>query len=161
MLQVLAGAGPEEPRVWLSKRARAALEDIRTTYEWAETQATTLVSDNRGFSWWTFGGGVLNNALAECLSQHLEGIRYDNFALRFKDERTTTEIADVIRAFLAAEQGTIYPRISDEVREDYKFGERVPAPLMETTIKQRFSCDRAWRELRQMRIKVVRVAGCE
>ena len=161
MLQVLAGSRPEEPWVWLSKRARSALEDIRMTYEWAETQATALVSDSNGVSWWTFGGGVLNNALAECLEGHLGGIRYDNFAPRFKDERTITEIADVIRAFLAAEQDAIYPRISDEVREDYKFGECVPVLLLEAMIKQRFSCGRAWRELRQTKVKVIRVAGYE
>ena len=86
VLRVLAGSIPE---VSLSKRALSEREAVLSEYEWVDTERTTIVSDEEGASWWTFGGGVLNSAIASKLGERLGKVQYDNFALHFKGQRLT------------------------------------------------------------------------
>jgi ATP-dependent Lhr-like helicase len=153
VLRVLAGAMPE---VSLSKRALSEREAVLSEYEWVDTERTTIISDGDAASWWTFGGGVLNSAIASKLEEQLGKVQYDNFALHFKGQRSVKYVTESIRMLLE-EEPDIAPPISQEVREEYKFGECVPGSLLEIMIDLRFSCMGAWGELRRRGWKVVRI----
>ena len=151
MLRVLAGSVPD---VSLSKRALSEHEAVLTEYEWLDTQRTAIVSDEKGTFWWTFGGGVLNSAIASKLDERVGKIQYDNFAIHFKGKRSVEYVTESIRMLL--EEGPdIAPPISEEVREEYKFGECVPGPLLDTMIALRFACNEEWNELMGRDMKIV------
>jgi ATP-dependent Lhr-like helicase len=154
VLQVLAGSVPS---VSMSKRAIAERKAALSEYEWADAEKTTIVSDEEGTSWWTFGGGVLNSAMASRLEPRLGNLQYDNFALHLKGQRTIGHVVDSIREMLEEVAEEITPPVTDEVREDYKFGECVPDPLLEAMIGMRFSCDKAWNELKRRDLKIVHI----
>jgi hypothetical protein len=140
--------------VSLSKQARSEREALLSDYEWVDTERTTIISIGDAASWWTFGGGVLNSAIAPKLGERLGKVRYDNFALYFKGQRAVPRVIESIRVLL--EEGPyIAPPISEEVREKYKFGECVPGPLLDSMIAVRFSCEEQWSELRRRDIKTV------
>jgi ATP-dependent Lhr-like helicase len=153
VLRVLAGSVPE---VSLSKRALSEREAVLSEYEWADTERTTIVSDEKGASWWTFGGGVLNSAIASKLKERQGKIQYDNFAVHFKGQRSIKHVSESIRVLLE-EAMNIAPPVTDEVREDYKFGECVPDSLLETMIAFRFSCNKEWNELKRRDFKIIHI----
>lgn len=154
VLEVLAGTGPA---VALSGRAGSALADLRSEYAWADPQETTLVQDEKGVAWWTFGGAVLNGALAQRLEGRIGRVTYDDFALYAKSGRAHAEVADGVRALLEDEDH-ISPAVRDEVQEDFKFGACVPQELLGKMISERFSCSEGWKRLKGKRLRVVRVA---
>ena len=151
VLRVLAGSIPD---VRLSKRALSEREAVLSVYEWVDPERTTIVLDEEGVSWWTFGGTVLNSAIASKLEGRLGKVRYDNFALYFKGERVTDPVTESIRLLL--EEGPDpAPPISEEVREELKFGECVPGSLLDSMIALRFSCAEQWNELKRRSLKTV------
>jgi ATP-dependent Lhr-like helicase len=149
--RVLAGAIPD---VSFSKRALIERETVLSEYEWVDTERTAIVSDEEGVSWWTFGGGVLNSAIAPKLEERVGKVQYDNFAIHFKGQRLIERVTESIHSLLGGEID-IVPPISEEVREEYKFGECVPVELLDSMIALRFSCAEKWSELRQSSVKVV------
>ena len=151
VLRVLAGSVSD---VALSNRAVSKLEAVLSEYEWVDTENTSIVSGEKGTSWWTFGGGVLNSAIASKLGDGLGNVQYDNFAVHFRGNGLGEHVAERIRALLQ-EAPQIAPPVSDEVREEYKFAECVPGPLLDEMIALRFSCVEQWNELKQRRVNIV------
>ena len=153
VLWVLAGAMPE---VSLSKRALSEREAVLSEYEWVDPERTTIVLDEEGVSWWTFGGSVLNSAIASKLEERMGKVRYDNFALYFKGQRVTEPVTESI--LLLLEEGPdLAPPISEEVREEFKFGECVPKPLLDSMIALRFSCREQWNEIRGRGLETIHI----
>ena len=151
VLRVLAGSVSD---LSLSNRAICEREVILSEYEWADAERTTIVSEAKGTSWWTFGGGVLNSAIAANLGDGFGKVQYDNFAIHFRDKGLGEHVAERIRALLQ-EVPEITPPISDEVREESKFGECVPGSLLDEMIALRFSCVEQWNKLKQRRVNIV------
>ncbi len=98
----------------------------------------------------------MNSAIASKLEQRLGAVQYDNFAVHFKVQRAIKHAVEIIRVMLE-EGADISPPVTDEVREDYKFGECVPEPLLETMIALRFSCKEGWNELKRRNLKIVNI----
>ena len=71
------------PSVKLSTRAREAMETVVDEYDWLDETASTLVTTDAGTSWWTFGGELLNAALASRLESLSTSVTYDSFAVHF------------------------------------------------------------------------------
>jgi len=153
VLEVLAGT---EPAVALSKRARSALADLRSQYAWADPQETTLVKNEKDVAWWTFGGAVLNGALAQRLEKQIGRVAYDNFAIYAKSGRADAEVADRVGAMLEKEDH-MSPTVCDEVQEDLKFGACVPQELLGRMMSARFSCTETWKGVKGKRLRVVQV----
>jgi ATP-dependent Lhr-like helicase len=153
VLQVLAGS---PLGVSMSKRAESKHQAVLAEYQWADAERTIIVSEEDGASWWTFGGGVLNSAIAAELERRIGKVQYDNFAVYVKVQGSTEPVVENVRGMLEEEEG-IAPPITGEVREDYKFGECVPDSLLDTMIGIRFSCLEAWNQLRQRELGVVYV----
>ncbi|MGH8567236.1 MAG: hypothetical protein ACREXU_04270, partial [Gammaproteobacteria bacterium] len=153
VLEVLAGT---EPAVALSRRAESALGNLRSQYAWVDPQETTLVNDEKGVAWWTFGGAVLNGALAQRLEGRIGRVTYDDFALCAKSGRAATEVADRVGAMLE-EEDHMRPTVSDEVQGEIKFEACVPQELLERMISERFSCSKGWQRLKGKRLRVVQV----
>lgn len=151
VLEVLAGT---EPAVALSRRAKSALGNLRSQYAWADPQETTLVKDEKGVAWWTFGGAVLNGALAQRLEGRIGRVAYDNFAIYAKSGRADAEVAGRVGAMLQKED-YMSPTVRDEVQEDLKFGACVPPELWGRMMSARFSCTEGWKGLKGKRLRVV------
>ncbi len=151
ILRVLAGSVSD---VALSNRAVSKREAVLSEYEWVDTESTSIVSDDKGTSWWTFGGGVLNSAIAAELGDGCGSVQYDNFAIDFRGKGLSEHVAERIRALLQ-EGPEITPPVSDEVREEYRFGECVPDLLLDEMIALRFSCVEQWNELKLRRVNIV------
>ncbi|MCG6867377.1 MAG: DEAD/DEAH box helicase [Gammaproteobacteria bacterium] len=152
VLKVLAGS---VPAVSLSRRAKDERDAVLSEYAWAETGKTTLVWDENGASWWTFGGGVLNSAIAARLARTRGKLGYDNFAVHIKGQRRIEPNVAGIRE-LIDEADDLVPPVTDEVREDYKFGECVPEALLESMIGLRFFCVETWDRIRRRDLHLVR-----
>jgi ATP-dependent Lhr-like helicase len=153
VLRVLTGSVPD---VSLSKRALSEREVVLAEYEWVNTENTMIVSGEKGTAWWTFGGGLLNSALASKLQERIGNVQYDNFAIHFKGQRSVEDVTESVRMLLEEGQD-IAPPISAEVREEYKFGECVPGPLLDTMIALRFSCVEQWNEIKRKALKIVHI----
>jgi hypothetical protein len=113
-----------------------------------------IVSGEQGTAWWTFGGGVLNSAIASKLEERVGNVQYDNFAIHFKGQRSVEDMTENVRMLLEEGQD-IAPPISEEVREEYKFGKCVPGPLLDTMIALRFSCVEQWNEVKRRTLKII------
>ena len=88
------------------------------------------------------------------MEERVGKVQYDNFAINFKEQYSAKQVVESIRMLL--EEGLdIAPPITEEVRDEYKFGECVPGPLLETMIALRFSCRDQWNELKQRSFKIV------
>jgi ATP-dependent Lhr-like helicase len=153
VLEVLAGT---EPAVALSRRAQSALAHLRSEYEWADPRETTLVNDEKHVAWWTFGGAVLNGALAHRLAGRIGRVTYDDSALHAKSGQADAEIASDVGKMLEDEDH-ISPAVRDDVQEDLKFGACVPQELLGEMIGERFSCSEDWQRLKGKRLRVVQV----
>lgn len=141
----------------MSKRAAAERESVVAEYDWADTETTAIISNEKKTSWWTFAGSVLNGAIAFRLGQRLGNVQYDNFALHFKGQRPIRHVLESIREMLEEAAEEMIPPVTDEVREDYKFGQCVPDLLLDKMIGMRFSSKEAWHEVKRREPKVVHV----
>ncbi len=93
---VLLGADPE---VTLSRRAVAALSDLRISRSSHVTGQGTVVHRVDDVSWWTWAGARANATLAIALSSISDPERgYDNHRVRLRPEVTREEMAEATGA---------------------------------------------------------------
>jgi ATP-dependent helicase Lhr and Lhr-like helicase len=119
--EALAGADPDGVRV--SKRARAALADLRAEFDWLDDDATHLVSDETGATWWwTFAGTDANVELAHRLGGHARSTSPGGLAIRVEDAVSGRELLEAART---PDDGPM-PNPSD-IAEAWKFADALPA----------------------------------
>jgi len=73
--------GGQLPSVKLSTRARDAMTTVVDDYDWVDEDTSALSTTDAGTSWWTFGGGLLNAALAARLTNLSAAVSHDSFAV--------------------------------------------------------------------------------
>lgn len=118
-------AGGERRPFW-SRRATAALEELRGEYAWAAAGATSVVRHANGeVRWWTFGGGVVNALLADALRPEVEA-RGDNFCVRFP---AASGLEEVERRIAGVRAEDVRPVPNDDAMEQLKFSECLPRHL--------------------------------
>jgi ATP-dependent Lhr-like helicase len=127
-------AGDEQPPFW-SRRANAALEELRAEYAWATPEATSVVRHPNGeVRWWTFGGGVVNALLADALRSEVDG-RADNFCIRFP---ATSALDEVERRIAGVRAEDVRPVPNPAAIEQMKFAECLPPHLAAEVFCSRF-----------------------
>jgi ATP-dependent helicase Lhr and Lhr-like helicase len=97
MRDVLIG---EDVRPLWSKRAAAAIQQLRESHSFLQDEAAPLTNEHDGsIKWWTFAGGRGNRLLAAALQARLgEKVTAGNEALRFSGEASKSAVA--VRAAL-------------------------------------------------------------
>lgn len=151
------GLGGVVPKVDLSTRAVDALAVLADAHDWVEDDATTLVTTESGTSWWTFGGGLLNAALAARFAGSLAGATHDSFAVHFGQGVDALEAGRAIGALRDADPDDMVPPLDDDSFREMKFAECVPPELMSSLILARYSCRDAWCGVKSQQVKQVRV----
>ncbi|MDX9723284.1 MAG: ATP-dependent helicase, partial [Myxococcota bacterium] len=96
----------DQVRPWWSKRASAALQQLRDAHVFLRDEATPLTQEfDGGIKWWTFAGGRANRLLSAALQARLgEKVSACNEALRFTGEAAKSEVA-VRQAILELAEG--------------------------------------------------------
>lgn len=147
----------EVPGELLSRRASEAISEACNAHGWVDIDATTLLVGEEGMSWYTFGGGLLNAALAAKLSGPLGKCKHDSFGVhtgRAHDlDRLRQAVADVIEG----DPMQIMPPIDEETLANVKFAECVAPELLSRMWQARFDCRAAWDVVRAQDVVVARV----
>jgi ATP-dependent Lhr-like helicase len=92
MRAVLVG---DEVRPWWSKRAAAALQQLRERHTFLHDEPTPMTDEGDGsVKWWTWAGGRGNRLLAAALQERLGGkVTAGNDAVRFSDAAALSQVA--------------------------------------------------------------------
>jgi len=122
--RVVAGT---QPGCRLSRRAEAALEQIRMRLEFVDGSALPLVADGEGrVALWGFAGGAAMASIASGLNGL--GVRvtaFDDFSVTVK-ARDPSELASAMDAI---DPRAVHPRLPDNIEEALKFGLCLPDPI--------------------------------
>ena len=92
MRDVLVGEGA---RSWWSKRATAAIDQLRESHQFLREEPAPLTQEPDGVvKWWTFAGGRGNRLLAAALQARLgEKVTAGNEAVRFAGDAAKSDVA--------------------------------------------------------------------
>lgn len=150
---VLCGA---EIPARLSTRASETLSQARDAFAFLESGSSILAVAGDGFTWWTFGGDLLNAALAHRFKSAGLNCQADSFGIHFPKTRlsdTEVEIEGLLR-----DQDTL--RLPNVARPgvDVKFAECVPEPLLDAMFHARHNPNPWWQLLRERPIKRVEMS---
>ena len=85
----------DDVRPWWSKRATAAIQQLRVSHGFLRDEPTPLTQEPDGsVKWWTYAGGRGNRLLAAALQSRLgEKVTASNEALRFSGDAAKSEVA--------------------------------------------------------------------
>ena len=152
--RVLAGEVPED---LLSRRALEAMEEVRDEHDWVDVGATTLLLREEGASWYTFGGGLLNAALATRLSSSLGDWRPDSFGVHAGIAPDPGRLREAIAEVVEGNPSLVVPPVDEEAVANVKFAECVAPELLSTMWLARYVCRAAWDAVRGLALVVARV----
>jgi len=155
ILAILAG---EPPTGRISSRAQAMLVELRDQHPWAAIGTTALVRGENATTWWNFGGGLLNAALAQRLGGKVSGVSSDDFGLRIRSNDAGEDLRQIVHSLLASDPKDLSVGLTDEAIDDLKFGDCVPQELLARMAQQRYSVAEAWRELKDKALRTVGVS---
>ena len=141
LCQAIAGVLSGEtsvPADALTKRAKAALDEVRLEYGWLDPARTSVTTRADGtVEWWTFAGARANATLAASLGQHSIGVRrFDNFSVAFVDAGPTS-VSDAIGRVRSGEWPLELPPVTDEALDGLKFSACLPVTLAKSVLQQR------------------------
>lgn len=133
---------------WLSRRARVALEELRSDCRWVAPDATVVMPDphTRSAAWWTFAGQLANNQMAHELGA-LAG-QADNFKIRLVDYPTAVNCLQNLQA------GGHADSTADPGQVDLKFAECLPQELVQTMMNLRGHDDDGVDEVRRLPVVI-------
>lgn len=134
MRRVLLGA---DPPVRLSKRATAALSELRDQFSWLPPDGLALVQEQSDrLRWWTFAGLLANTALAQVLAGPTSP-RPDNLSLVLP--ASSREALEALRSAPAP----IEPVVTEDAVKGLRFSDCLPADLATRTLAARARDDEA------------------
>jgi ATP-dependent Lhr-like helicase len=123
----------------VSTRAREALNELRSEFEWLEPDSTTLVRTGDGLRWWTFGGLYANAAFAAWFKTNGIGATANNLAVRFTGDVPDVEVHSAIHRLRAIEPETLLPEVSQKAIEGLKFNACLPPALATRVLQMRMT----------------------
>lgn len=134
---MLADGNPQ----FRSRRAEAALQELREEFPWLEEDATTLVQDTerKVARWWTFAGDRYNAAAAAILRTQGAAATFDSFAVSLPLEGRAEALEAQLAAIGDAVRSGRGAPISDEAVEQVKFRDCVPDVSIDEMMQMRLS----------------------
>lgn len=137
--EVLLGRDPGVAS--LSGRAGERLAALRAENPWAQSDATTLVTDGAGRArWWTFAGWKANLWLAQAVSDlRREVAALDDLGIALDPSTTTEELARVLAGadLDLANPSALAPWVIAEAVDGLKFSECLPPHLAVEVVTRR------------------------
>jgi ATP-dependent Lhr-like helicase len=133
-------AAEESAPNW-SRRAVGKMQEVRGEYSWLDgREANTLVSTRGELTWWTFGGGRANSALAGELARRL-GIQVSgsNFGIKFGTPPDPPSVEREVLRLVEADAVRIIPTVSEQALDGLKFSECLPDDLATRVAQARLS----------------------
>ena len=143
--------------VKLSTRARDMLDSLREDYDWVEEEQTLLVHREDGsVQWWTFGGNLLNNALAASLPVDAKA---NNLFIEWPSYEDATHLFDAIKLLLKhlESDSPELPLDSDFIAQ-LKFSEYLPEQIQASILRERYSVERAFRVIQERGVRLVKIS---
>lgn len=125
------------PGCRLSRRAEAALEDIRTRLQFVDADALPLVTDGEArVVLWGFGGGAAMASVAAGLNDlGLPATAFDDFTVTVK----MRDLSKLASAFKSIEPNAVHPRLPDKLNDALKFGLCLPELIIRAVLQGRTS----------------------
>jgi ATP-dependent Lhr-like helicase len=136
--EILVGHDPVG--VQLSERAQEKLTELRTGHQWAVSDATTLVVDDRGRArWWTFAGWKANLWLARMVDEiRTEASAVDDLRVAV-DAKTSLDDLKRLLAGTAPDEIDLAPWVTDEAIDGLKFSECLPLSMAKDVVARRLA----------------------
>ena len=130
--RIVAGA---EPTCRLSRRAEAALDQIRDRLAFVDADSLSMVSDGRGrVVIWAFAGSAATGSIAAGLAaQGFEVIGFDDLAITLR----TRDREHVAKALSRIDPVAVYPKLPEDIEFSLKFGLCLPAGIVRSVLKAR------------------------
>ncbi|AGA26312.1 DEAD/DEAH box helicase [Singulisphaera acidiphila] len=149
-------AGDEISPRW-SVRTVRRMEAVRNEFPWlTRDDATMLVTSDGDTTWWTFGGGRANAALAHELGRRTgDRVKFDNFAVRFPAKFAAQDAETQLRGLADAAPGQIVPPADEQALDGLKFSECLPSGLASRVVQTRLSDIRGVAEVLERPMRIV------
>jgi ATP-dependent helicase Lhr and Lhr-like helicase len=134
---LIAGGDPR----FRSRRAEAALQELRDGFPWLEEAATPLVQDTERqvARWWTFAGDRYNAAAAAILREQGTAATHGSFAVSIPLAGRAEAVEAQVAAVMDAVRSGRGAPISAEAVEQMKFQDLVPGGRMAEMMRTRLS----------------------
>jgi ATP-dependent helicase Lhr and Lhr-like helicase len=134
MERIVAGS---EPACRLSRRAEAALTQIRDRLPFVDMDALPVVSAGSGrIVIWAFAGGAATASIAASLAaQGLPVIGFDDLTITVRSK----DLEDVAKGLRGVDPGSVHPKLPDDLGAALKFGLCLPAEIIVSVLKARTS----------------------
>ncbi len=129
----------KEDAAWWSSRARTALEQMRSEFQFIKAEGHTLVvfQAARRLDWYNFAGGVANDIISSHLAR-IVGLscQPNDLAISFPEGTDATQALEHLSSLTAAH---IAAKVHFDVQavEALKFHECLPPPLQQAVLKSR------------------------
>ena len=121
----------------ISRRASAALDDLRQDFAWLEAGSTAVVHSADASRWWTFGGLYANAALAAGLQACGLAATPNNLAIRFGDVTSASAVEQAVRAMRESDPEARVPEVSQKTIDGLKFSACLPPELATHVLQTR------------------------
>ena len=130
--RIVAGA---EPTCRLSRRAEAALDQIRDRLAFVDADSLSMVSDGRGrVVIWAFAGSAATGSIAAGLAARgFEVIGFDDLAIALR----TGDREGVAKAISRIDPVSIHPKLPEDIGLSLKFGLCLPVEIVRSVLKAR------------------------
>jgi ATP-dependent Lhr-like helicase len=127
--------GTDPAGVTLTRRAEAALADLRSEFSFARPGTTSVVIEPTRARWWTWAGQLANASLSDSLGE-LAASRGDDQSIGLDPQRAST--AEVRRRLRDLHPDTLpTPGIAADFAENMKFSDCLPPALAMEVARQR------------------------
>ena len=123
----------------LSRRAGTMLDQLREDSAWLIGSKTTLVRGHSKLRWWTFGGTLVNAALANGLRGNSYEATFDDFSLSIQRSSGVAPKARLLRELALGTDSAILAQFMERLLTGIKFIECVPRNLTQKMMAMRYT----------------------
>ena len=140
----------------LSRRAEEKLSEVREGFGWLESDGTTVLRDETGITWWTFGGLLANAPIAAKLrSMGIDAGKADNLFIPITGEYDPKKIEDTIKELAQTDPEQMATPIEAKALDDLKFSACLPADVATAMLQRRLTDHAAIRSVLAERVRLV------
>jgi ATP-dependent Lhr-like helicase len=123
-----------------SRRGHEQIGMLRQQFPWARESSTTVLTEEKSTTWWTFGGDRANAAIAAALQQHVgRHVDHDSVSVAVQTAGRTDGLSEAIEAVRAQDSAGLTPPVSEEALEELKFSACLPIEIARRVMEARLS----------------------
>jgi len=122
-----------------TNRARAAMESLRSQYDFLRPEADAALSDRElnEVRWFTFSGGMINTALADVITEAgFENVSVTDFLIRTTGTTAARRMVEAVQSRQANEIRDNF-KVAEDYLENLKFNECLPGDIAQSILRDR------------------------